>query len=448
VLTHLRSSRSARRSVLAAGAGAAALALILSSCSSGDSGSKGSASADPNEKITLSIATFNNFGYTKDLLDEYTKLHPNVTIKQQIAATSDDAKNNFTTKLAAGGAGLADVQAVDVDWMPIVLQYENKFTDLTDKSLSDRWLAWKTKQATAADGKLLGYGTDIGPEAICYRQDLFKQAGLPTSPDAVAKLLGGKDASWDKYFQVGEDFVKKTNGKVAWYDSPDGTYQAMVGQLANPYENSDGTPKDLATNTDIKNLFTTVATESKDKGLSAHHQEWSDDWNTSFQKDAFATMACPPWMTASIETNSGGVKGWNVANVFPGGGGNWGGSFLVVPGSCKQTAAAKQFAAWLTAPEQQEKAYGNANNYPSQVAAEQDATISSSTNKFMNDAPVGKIFKDRAAAVTVTPFKGPNYFTINKAVSDALVAYDVQGKGSIDSNWNAAVSAYKALGLS
>ncbi len=158
-------------------------------------------------------------------------------------------------------------------------------------------------------------------------------------------------------------------------------------------------------------------------------------------------MACPPWMTSNIKDNSGGVTGWNIANVFPGGGGNWGGSFLVVPASGKHTAAAKEFAAWLTAPEQQESAYKNANNYPSQIEAEKSDTVANSVNKFFNNAPVGKINADRAAAVTVTPFKGPNYFTINKAVTDALVAYDVQGKGSVESNWNAAVDAYKALGL-
>ncbi|MFC8731714.1 extracellular solute-binding protein [Luteimicrobium sp. NPDC057192] len=445
MLTH-RPSRPARR-IIAAGASVAALALTLTACSSDDGGSGSSKTQDANEKITLTVATFNNFGYTDDLLASYTKTHPNVTVKQEIAATSDDAKANFTTKLAAGGAGLADVQAVDVDWMPTVLQYQDKFTDLTDDAVKGRWLDWKTKQATSPEGKLLGYGTDIGPMAICYRADLFKKYGLPSEPDKVAALLGGDSASWDKYFQVGEQFVAASKGKVAWYDSPDGTYQAMVGQLANPYENSDGTPKDLATNADIKALFEKVATESKDKGLSAHHQEWQPDWDKSFQNNGFATMACPPWMTSSIKDRSGGVKGWNIANVFPGGGGNWGGSFLVVPSAGKHTAAAKEFAAWLTAPEQQLSAYKQANNYPSQLEAEKDPIVADSKNEFFNNAPVGQINADRAAAVKVNPFKGPNYFTINKAVTDALVAYDVQGKGSVESNWNAAVDAYKALGL-
>ncbi|GII99280.1 cellobiose-binding protein [Sediminihabitans luteus] len=444
------STRPTRRSrkAFAATAGIAALALTLTACGSSDDGDDAADGGDSDAPVTLTIATFNDFGYTQDLLDAYTEEHPNVTIKHTIAATSDDAKANFTTKLAAGGAGLADIQAVDIDWMPIVQQYEDLFTDLSDPSLDGRWLDWKTTQGSSNDGsKLLGYGTDIGPEAICYRQDLFEAAGLPSDPDGVAELLGGADATWDKYFEVGKDFVSKSDG-VAWFDSAEGVYQAMVGQIEEPYENaSDGTAKDLASNTDIKDLFTTVATMSKDEGLAAPNQQWSDDWNKAFQNDGFATMACPAWMTGSIETNSGGVDGWNIANVFPGGGGNWGGSFLVVPASGAHTQAAKDFAAWLTAPEQQTAAFNNSGNFPSQVEAEASEEVTSATNDFFNDAPVGKIYTDRAAAVTVTPFKGPNYFSINSAVTNALVAYDVQGKGSIESNWDDAVKAYEALGI-
>ena len=42
-------------------------------------------------------------------------------------------------------------------------------------------------------------------------------------------------------------------------------------------------------------------------------------------------MLCPGWMLGIIEGNAEGVEGWDIANVFPGGGGNWGGSFLTVP---------------------------------------------------------------------------------------------------------------------
>jgi cellobiose transport system substrate-binding protein len=36
-------------------------------------------------------------------------------------------------------------------------------------------------------------------------------------------------------------------------------------------------------------------------------------------------------MLGVVAGNAEGVKGWDFADVFPGGGGNWGGSYLVVP---------------------------------------------------------------------------------------------------------------------
>ena len=61
-------------------------------------------------------------------------------------------------------------------------------------------------------------------------------------------------------------------------------------------------------------------------------------------------------MLGVIEGNAAGVTGWDVANVFPGGG-NWGRSYLTVPTQGEHQAEAKKLAGWLTAPEQQIKAF-------------------------------------------------------------------------------------------
>ncbi|MES1170596.1 MAG: carbohydrate ABC transporter substrate-binding protein, partial [Leifsonia sp.] len=104
-------------------AAASTLALLATGCSAG-----GSSSGD--QKVTLTLATFNNFGYTDALLASYHKLHPNVTVVQKVAKTSDDAQTNLFTKLAAGN-GLSDIEAVDGDWMPKVKQYPQLFEDLS-----------------------------------------------------------------------------------------------------------------------------------------------------------------------------------------------------------------------------------------------------------------------------------------------------------------------------
>jgi cellobiose transport system substrate-binding protein len=441
VLSSTRPTRRVAARTLQATAGAAVFALALTACGGGsDEGS-----AEEDGPITLKVATFNDFGYTDEMLAEYTKEHPNVTVEHVKAATTDDARSNMTTKLAAGGEGLADIEAIEVDWLPELMQYPDLFTDLADPALDGRWVDWKVQQATTPDGKVIGYGTDIGPSAICYRQDLFEAAGLESDPAAVAELLGGEDATWDDYFAAGAQFVEASD--AAWYDSAMSISQGMVNQIDNAYEESDGTPKDLAENTEIKDIYDTVLEQSTTNGLSAGLEQWSADWDAAFQNDGFATMICPAWMTGPIEERSGGVAGWNVADVFPGGGLNWGGSFLTVPATGPNAEAAKELAAWLTDPAQQTTAFENAGTFPSQVEAQESEAVQSFTNEFFNAAPVGEIFVNRALAIDGAPFKGANYFAIHQAVQDGIKRVDVEKTDDAASSWDKTLQSFQDLGL-
>ncbi len=415
------------------------LALLVGGCAGG--AGPAATSAPATGPITLTVATFNEFGYD-DLYAEYTKAHPNITITPKKAATTNEARDNMNTRLAAG-SGLSDIEAVEVDWLPDLMQSADKFADLNSPEVAGRWLDWKTKSATSADGRLIGFGTDIGPEAVCYRADLFKKAGLPTDRDEVAKLLG---TTWEDYFAVGQDFVAKSKG-VAWFDSAGAVFNARLNQMSNPYSSSDTEEKliPLDENTAIKDLYTSTLTASVDHKLSAGMAQWSQDWTNAFQKGKFATMLCPGWMLGVIEGNSAGVEGWDVANVFPGGGGNWGGSYLTVPAQGAHVEEAKALAAWLTAPEQQIKAFKAKGTFPSQVEALKSSELLGVTNTFFNDAPTGKILADRAAAVTVSPFKGPNYFAVTTIISDAINRVEVEKTDAAASSWQKAVEEFKAL---
>ncbi|WP_402466863.1 ABC transporter substrate-binding protein [Isoptericola aurantiacus] len=436
----LSSTRPRRtRRLAAASAGIASLALVLGACSGGDEPADDEATDDggsTDEEITLTVATFNNFGYTDELLDEYMTEHPNVTIEHVTAAESADARTNLTTKLAAGGEGLADIEAIEVDWLPELMQYPDLFTELP--AVDGRWVDWKVAQATTTDGKLIGYGTDIGPEAICYRSDLLEAAGLPSERDKVAEWLGGDDATWESYFDAGKEYVDATGN--AWYDGAVATFQGMINQVDAAYEDpSTGEPKDLATNTEVKDLYDQVVTASVDDKLSAGLEQWGDDWSAGFQNDAFATMLCPAWMTGPIEQNAGDVEGWDIADVFPGGGGNWGGSFLTVPASGPNTEAATELADWLTSPDVQTQAFEEAGTFPSQVEAQESEAVQTFTNAFMNDAPAGQIFSTRAQAIDGAPFKGKNYFAIHTEVQNALNRVDLTGEDP-EKSWETAVS--------
>jgi len=423
-------------------AAAAAAAFILVGCSPAPapSPSGSAAPSEPAEPITLTVSVFNEMGY-EDVVGEYTKEHPNVTVKLDRAATSDEAREKYMSGIAAG-SGMADVAAVEVDWLPEIMESADALTDLTDPEVEGRWLDWKVAQATTPDGKLVGYGTDIGPEGVCYRSDLFEKAGLPTDREEVAKAMG---SSWDDYFALGKQFSAKSD--AGWYDSADAIFQGMVNQVANPFSSTmpEETLIPLDQNTEIKAMYDKIMQSSTD-GLSAHLQQWQPDWQNAFQNDGFATMLCPGWMLGVIEGNAKGVEGWDIANTFPGGGGNWGGSFMTVPAQGENVEAAKELAKWLTAPEQQMKAFLAKGTFPSQVEALESPELAAVSNAFFNDAPTGQILSERAKAVTVVPFKGPNYFAYRAAISNAINRVDVDKTHTPEESWATAVSDVAALG--
>ena len=416
---------------IALGSLAALVATTITACGSDDGGGSGGGDGGP---VTITVATFNEFGY-EPLIEEWNANNEDIKLKQNKVGTWDDAKANLYTKLAAG-SGLSDIEAIEGDAMPAILAESGAFEDLTSDEVEGRWLPFVEENATNDEGQLIGYGTDVGPEGICYRADLFKKAGLPTDREEVAKLF----PTWDEYFAVGEEFVNKVPG-TAWYDSSGGIAQAMLNQVENPFETDDN--EIAVENPELEAVYAAV-TDGIAKGLSTKLPQWSDDWNASFQNDGHATMACPGWMLGVIEGNAEGVEGWDIANAFPGGGGNWGGSFLTVPSQGDNIEEAKKVAEWLTAPEQQIKAFEAKGTFPSQVEALDSPEIQGATNEFFNDAPTGQILADRAKAITVQPYKGPKYSDILQALQAAILRVD-DGSNTPDESWEQFLTDVEAL---
>lgn len=436
-----------RKRALSTGALVAATALTLAACggSSDDpddpaTTDTGSDAGTPVEEVTLSISTFNEFGY-EELIEQYMADNPHVTIVHNKAATSSDARDNLNTGLAAG-SGLNDIEAAEVDWIPELMQYADAFNDLTDPELDGRWLDWKVGQVTTADGKVIGYGTDIGPTTIAYRADLFDAAGLPTDRDEVADLFGGANGSWDDFFAVAQTYVDATG--EPFYDASGAVLHSMIQQTEVTYEDPDSLDIIAADNADVRAIYDSVM-EAANAGYSANLQQWTEDWNTAFQTDGFAVMIAPGWMLGVIEGNAAGIDGWDLASAFPGGGLNWGGSFLTVPAQSEHPDEAKALAAWLTAPEQQIVAFESKGTFPSQVDALSSDVLLGQVNAFFNDAPTGEILADQAAAVSVVPFKGPRYFQVHDQLQMAVNRVDVDGTDDAESSWAKFVEAIEAL---
>lgn len=422
-------SRAFRRSAVAVAAFSAS-AIVLAGCAGGGGGEP---SADPDEPITLTIATFNDFGYTDELLQEYMDEHPNVTIVHNRAAESGDARANYFQKL--GKEGLADIEAVEIDWFAEAMQYSDLLAEAPD-SVKGRWLDWKEAAATDGDGRLVGFGTDIGPQGICYRADLFEAAGLPSDREGVAELFNG---DWENFLDVADQY-KEATGKPM-IDSANSVLQGIVNQIEFTYTEPDGTV--IATeNPEIQAAYELVTERAVPN--SAYPGQWSDDWFASMANGEFATMLCPGWMLGVISGNAPDVTGWDIADVFPNGGGNWGGSYLTVPANGANVDAALALADWLTAPEQQVKAFTNAGTFPSQLEAYEDPALTDATNEYFNDAPTGQILSARAEAVTVAPYKDASYFKYHDALQNAVTRV-FDGVEDEQTSWNTWVAEVEAF---
>lgn len=410
----------------------AVLAAGLAACGSSASGSQASMSKND----VLTITTFGDFGYG-DLIKQWNAdpQRP-FTVKQTVIAKWDTWKKTLTSDLQAG-TGLTDVVAIEGDSMPQFLASgaSDQFVDLSDSSLDSRWVDYKFKAGQTADGKQIGYPTDAGPEAFCYRQDLFAKAGLPSTPDQVKSIF----STWDSYFKAGQQLVAKLP-QTKWYDSSGSIAQAMLNQTEYPFQTADN--KVAVDNPALRSVFDTVAQYAPT--LSTKTVQWSDDWTANFTKDGFATIPCPGWMFANIKSSAPNVTGWNIVDAFPGGGGNWGGSFLSVPKQSKHQAEAKKLAAWLTDKDQELAAFKAAGAYPANLAAEQSLSAANATDSYFNNAPTSKILADRAAAVKPNlPYKGDKYSDILGLFQTAIQRVD-EGT-SAASSWSTFVQAVKSL---
>ncbi|WP_458247115.1 ABC transporter substrate-binding protein [Streptomyces sp. MAI_2237] len=415
-------SRAARQATLRLGAVALA-GTLLAACGSGSSDS----SAQNGGKVTLTVDLFGTFGFKEaGLYAEYHKLHPNITIKESSTENEADYWKALQTRLAGGG-GLADVQGIEVGRIASVTQQQaDKFEDLNAygaKSLKNDYSAAKWNAAGTPDGRTLGLGTDVGPEAICYRTDLFKKAGLPTDRDELAK----KWATWDDYLALGKQYQAKAGSSSHWMDSVGSLYSLIVGQQKERYYDASGKLiyKD---NPAVKTAWDTSVKAAQD-GLSAKLAQWTPAWNQAFSSGSFATIGCPAWMLGYIKGQAGsaGNGTWDVAPLPGGAAGNWGGSYLAIPKGSPHAKEAYALIKWLTAGPQQEKLFKKQGSFPSNTAAIK--AVSGVTDPYFSNAPVGEIFGKAAESAPVQVL-GVHDNDVNVQITNALGEVERKGTSS------------------
>ncbi|MFG1680100.1 ABC transporter substrate-binding protein [Nonomuraea sp. NPDC049269] len=413
---------------------AAALTGLLAACGAGaqtqDAATQG--------KTTLVVKTFSEFGY-EELYKQYEAAHPGITIKQESIAQLGDYLPKLQQWMASG-SGAGDIVALEEGILIQFMAKPEQFVNLLDHgagSLKADFLEWKWKQALTNDGaKLVGLGTDVGAQGMCYRTDLLAKAGLPADREKVGELW----PTWDAYLATGQKFAQAKTG-AHFFDSAGGIYQNILMQQGDHtyYDTSNNLVID--TNPGVKAAWD-QAVKMVQGGLSANLAQWSPQWNAGFKKGTFATIPCPSWMLGVIEEQAGPENAgkWDVARV-PGDGAVRGGSFLAVPTQSKHQKEAAELVKFLTSPKGQIAAFKAKSNFPSSPQAIDDPAVQGFVNDYFNNAPVGKIFGASAKALKPV-YLGPNNNPVGDRVGNALTAVE-QGKLQPDEAWAKAVEDAK-----
>ncbi len=413
-------------------------ALALAACSGGSDGSAEQtpvAAPDEEEPVTITVDSFGGIfdNYEKaGLLDAYMDEHPNVTIEFQETQDEPDYWTALTTKLNSG-SGLADIQPIEISRTALVTQQQqDRWVDLTQSAEADHiddYPDAKNGAITTEDGAVLGFGTDAGPMAICFRTDKLEEAGLPATADELSQEI----TDWDAYESLGQEYTEATG--EPWMDTVSGYYRLLTS--VEPVRNYDeeGEPT-WETNDTVRPAFMRAAAAAE-QGLTADYEQFSQEWNTAMSTGAFATLACPAWMLGYIKQQAGdeNAGNWSVMPLPQELGGNWGGSYLSVPRTSENAGAAIQLAAFLTSAESQNELFNQGLSFPSHSdSVEQVRDV---TDAYFSDAPIGEIFSASYASAPDQPL-GVDDGVIDVALTEALVSVRTNDVSPEDA-WNTAV---------
>ena len=152
------------------------------------------ASAKSDQDVTLTVSLFGDFGY-HDLYKKYEKAHPGVTIKESI----QDFGTHHTqlAQRIAVGAGAADIEAIEVGYIPQFTPQPQKFVNLLDhgaSALKKHCLPWKWEQAVGKGGAMsVSAPTSAAWPCATARTCSRRPACPPTAtrcPQALADVAG------------------------------------------------------------------------------------------------------------------------------------------------------------------------------------------------------------------------------------------------------------------
>ena len=270
----------------------------------------------------------------------FEKAHPGVKVKFVQQPFGDMAKK-YLAALAAK-TGVPDVIGLDTS---MVGRFLDAGEDLLDspynaEQFRDQFVEWKFDAPITKNGEMSAFPWDVATGVMFYRPDVFKQAGLPTEPEEVAKAL----STWDAYIKAGQQITEKTGGQSAIVGNEHDLFNVSFWQNGGSIVEGDKIAFVSQGAAGIE-----LAMKAREAKVSANVSAWSERWFPSLKTGKIATIVMGAWMLGNLQhlIDPEGAGKWRITTA-PGGAFDNGGTYLQIPKLAKNKALAWEFVRFLT----------------------------------------------------------------------------------------------------
>jgi cellobiose transport system substrate-binding protein len=265
-----------------------------------------------------------------------------------------------------------------------------------------------------------------------YREDIFAQAGLPTTPSAVATQL----STWEEYFAAGTELVKAVP-KTFLLNNAGSVFTMVVGQGTTRF--IDGSNHFVGDQDHIRRAWD-LSLRPLQLGIDAKIND--NSWNSAIGNGTLATEIGAAWHALDISSAAPKTKGkWRVA-PGPGGPANLGGSFLAIPRTSGNPQAAFEIITWLLSPANQARGFTDAALFPSSPASYAMPALTGPDPFFGGQATID-VFGPAAQKIPVA-YEAPADAAVAAPYYSELTSIEAKGKDP-NAAWSDAVSQAKSI---
>ncbi len=414
-----RPGRPSRRSLMLGAAGM--LPLALAGC-----GSDPSISEDPDELVLW----FWDRSASRDLLEQASQKIPGTDrhLRADVIGTSFDTK--LRTSLA-GDAYIPDITYINSN-NALYFTNEDLFLDLSElgaDSVKDDFYEWKWDLGTTPSGRFCFFPLDIGPTGFFYRQDIFAEAGLPSTPEDVSAAI----TTWEDWIALGTEL--KGAGDAFLVNDALNVFEEFLNASPERFFDTDDKALYLQPDSAVRQAWDT-SIAAIDAGVTAKiPRERDTDRNAAWASGRTAGNIGAAWWAQVLQESAPDTAGaWRLASqpVRPG---NSGGSFAALPHTCKDPEAALAFITWINSAENQAAAYEDVQLFPSTPASFDELTYS---GDFYGDQDPLAFFSTAAESVPSSFISNAETFIMGKFVLE-LSNVETSGKDP-ESAWNDALA--------